>query len=210
MIIGSHDSCAESPKNPCLCICWPWAKTQSLSLEEQHNIGVRLFDLRYHLNEATYYMSHTFSTNYTVQQALTEVVSCALNMREYIYIRLKRDSSSDPLPGFGSMLEHIMIRGMPLGEYIVEYNETTLWNYINQKPTNNKCVIIYSDNDTLRDDNVARSWIFPQLFDTIETWDCGNVDDAVQRIHDKKFKGNGLPRAIFVDFSGLSFFTHLY
>jgi len=29
------------------------------------------------------------------------------------------------------------------------------------------------------------------------------VDDAVQRIRDKNFKQNGLPRAIFVDFSGL-------
>lgn len=203
MIIGSHDSCAESPNNPCLCLCWAWAKTQTLSLEDQHDIGVRLFDLRYHLNGETYYMSHTFSTNYTVHQAITELVSRALNKREYIYIRMKRDSSSAPLPGFGSIVERIMIRDMPLSEYIVEYNGANLWNYINQSPQDNKCVIIYSDNDTLRDDNVPCSWIFPQLFDTVETWDCPTVDAAVERIRKREFKGNGLPRAIFVDFSGL-------
>ena len=203
MIIGSHDSCAESPNNPCLCLCWAWAKTQTLSLEDQHDIGIRLFDLRYHLSDDIYYMSHTFSTNYTVQQALTELVSCALNKREYIYIRMKRDSSSVALPEFGSIMERIMIRDMPLSEYIVEYNGANLWNYINQPPQDNKCVIIYSDNDTLRDDNVPRSWIFPQLFDTVETWDCPNVDAAVERIRKREFKGNGLPRAIFVDFSGM-------
>ena len=203
MIIGSHDSCTESPKNPCLCICWPWAKTQSFSLEDQFKIGVRLFDLRYHLEDDTYYISHTFSTNYTVQQALTDLVSCAMDSEEYVYIRLKRDSSSVPLPEFGTALDRIMINSISLGEYVVRYDGRILWDYMNKKPYNNKCIIIYSDNDTLRDDNVVSSWIFPQLFDTVETWDCSTVDDAIQRIHDKNFKQNGLPRAIFVDFSGL-------
>jgi len=203
MIIGSHDSCAESPKNPCLCICWTWAKTQALSLEDQYKIGVRLFDLRYHIDGDTYYMSHTFSTNYTVHQALTDLVSCALDSQEYVYIRLKRDSSSPNLPGFGTALEYTMIRNKPLGEYIVYYDGKGIRDYMNKKPTDNKCVIIYSDNDTLRDDNLVRSWIFPQLFDTVETWDCGTIKDAVQRINDKKFKENGLPKAIFVDFSSM-------
>ena len=203
MIIGSHDSCTELPKNPCLCMCWPWAKTQELSLEDQYKVGVRLFDLRYHMNNDVYYMSHTFSTNYTVTQALTDLVSCALDTREYVYIRMKRDSSSQPLIGFGTSLEYTFIRGLPLHEYVVRYDGSTLWDYMNKKPNDNKCIIIYSDNDTLRDDNVVRSWIFPQLFDTIETWDCGNVDDAVARIHTRQFKENGLPRAIFIDFSSL-------
>jgi len=203
MIIGSHDSCAESPNNPCLCICWAWAKTQTHSLEEQHHIGVRLFDLRYHMNDNTYYMSHTFSTNYTVEQAFTELVSCALDSQEYVYIRLKRDSSSVPLPTFGNALDRIMIRGLPLGEYVARYDGRILWDYMNKKPFNNKCIIIYSDNDTLREDNLVPSWIFPQLFDTVETWDCPTVDAAVERIRKREFKENGLPRAIFIDFSGM-------
>ena len=51
MIIGSHDSCTCKSKNDCICLCWHWAKTQSTTLKEQFDLGVRLFDLRYKLND---------------------------------------------------------------------------------------------------------------------------------------------------------------
>jgi len=194
-MIGSHDSCACIAKDKCLCCCWPWAQTQTISLHDQFQLGVRLFDLRYHLDDTVYYMSHTFSTSYTVEQALRELIACAVDAHEYIYIRMKRDSSSPALPAFGAMIQPI------LEPYVIEYDGSTLWQFIRNKPSDSKCVLLYCDNDTLRDDHVTYSWIFPEIFDVIATWDCGTVTDAVERIEQKAFKENGLPKAIFIDFS---------
>lgn len=196
MIIGSHDSCAYQSKDDCMCLCWLWAKTQSLPLHEQFHLGVRLFDLRYHL-DSVFYISHTFSTSYTVEQALTDLIHSASDMNEYVYIRLKRDSSSVPLPSFGSALRSLIINGQPFDRYIVPYPSVVRGN-----PVDQRCIVLYSDDTTLHDDNVDPSWIFPQLFDAVETWDCPTVDAAVQRIHDMPFYNNGLPKAIFIDFSG--------
>jgi len=194
-MIGSHDSCAIQPKDDCMCICWLWAKTQSVSLKEQFHLGVRLFDLRYHL-DGEFYISHTFSTSYTVQEALTDLITCAREKNEYVYVRLKRDSSSVALPSFGAALESLMINGQPFGTYVVPYPNVVYGN-----PVDQRCIVLYSDNTTLQDDHVNSRWIFPQLFDTIETWDCSTVDAAVQRIQEMAFHNNGLPKAIFIDFS---------
>jgi len=202
VIIGSHDSCACVAKDECLCICWLWAKTQDASLKDQFALGVRFFDLRYRMDNDIYYMSHTFSTSYTVEKALTELIRCAVEANQYIYIRMKRDSSSPALPSFGSFFTSILLQDIPITTFIMEYDGSTLWQYIDKKP-DRACVVLYSDNDTLRDDDVPMRWVFPQLFDTVETWDCGTIDDAVQRIHMKPFANNGLPKAIFIDYSGV-------
>jgi hypothetical protein len=202
VIIGSHDSCACVAKDDCMCICWLWAKTQDISLKDQFALGVRLFDLRYHMDNNVYYMSHTFSTSYTVENALTELIKCAVEANEYIYIRLKRDSSSPALPSFGSFFTSILIHDIPITTFMIEYDGSTLWQYLNAKP-DRQCIVLYSDNDTLRDDHIPAQWIFPQLFDTVETWDCSSIDSAAQRIRLKPFRNNGLPKAIFIDFSGV-------
>jgi hypothetical protein len=209
MIIGSHDSCTCKSKNECICLCWQWAKTQSTTLKEQFDLGVRLFDLRYKLNDI-YYISHTLDTMYTLENALTELVKCSIDANEYIYIRLKRDSSSYPLPSFGYTLESIKIHGVPLSQYLVEYgtvdktfNGGAIRRYMKKIPTSNRRIILYSDDNTLSEDNVPSAWFFPQLFDTVETWGCAQIDDAVSVIKDGHFKNNGLPKAIFVDFSSI-------
>ena len=209
MIIGSHDSCTCKSKNNYMCLCWEWAKTQNITLKEQFDLGVRLFDLRYKLNDI-YYISHTLNTMYTLENALTELVKCSIDANEYIYIRLKRDSSSYPLPSFGYTLESIKIYGVPLSQYLVEYgtadksfNGGAIRRYMRKIPTSNRRIILYSDDNTLSEDNVPAAWFFPQLFDTVETWGCAAIDDAVSVIKDGHFKNNGLPKAIFVDFSSL-------
>ncbi len=202
VIIGSHDSCACVAKDECMCICWLWAKTQDISLKDQFALGVRLFDLRYRMDNNVYYMSHTFSTNYTVEKALTELIACAVEANEYIYIRLKRDSSSPALPSFGSFFTSICIHDIPITTFMIEYDGSTLWQYLTGKP-DRQCIVLYSDNDTLRDDHIPAQWIFPQLFDTVETWDCSSIDSAAQRIRLRPFHNNGLPKAIFIDFSGV-------
>ena len=203
MIIGSHDSGTAIAKNKCMCICWPWAQTQNISLSDQFAVGVRLFDLRYKMIDGVACITHTFATSYTIENALQELIECALVANEYIYIRIKRDSSSSRIPLFGSILQSITVRGSTIQNYIIEYDGSTVWQFMNKRPSDQHMIILYSDNNTLFDDCVPSSWIFPQLFDTLETWDCGNMDDAIQRIHMMKFHNNGLPKAIFVDFSGL-------
>jgi len=199
MIIGSHNSCTCKGRNVLACLCWKWAKTQSMSLKEQFELGVRLFDLRYKLNDI-YYISHTFDTSYTLQQAMTDLVECSMNTDEYIYVRLKRDHSSYPLPSFGYTLESMKINDTRLHDYIVDNHGKKKFN-LNQKPFNMKRIILYTDDSTLSEDNVLQTWFFPQLFDTIETWQCSRVEDAARLIYDKRFKNNGLPKAIFLDFS---------
>ena len=201
VLLGSHDSGACQSKNSCIGCCWMWAKTQTISLQEQFDHGIRLFDLRYKMEDGVFYISHTFSTSYSVQHALTELVQCALESNEYIFIRMKRDSSSEPLSAFGDFLQSIQINGYPLSSYVIEYDGSTLWYYLNKTPYMRARILFYSDDNTLHDDNVPRSWIFPQLFDTIETWGYKKVEEAVESIYEKKFKENGLPRAIFIDFS---------
>jgi hypothetical protein len=168
-----------------------------MTLEEQFNLGVRLFDLRYHMDHDVFYMSHTFSTSYTVQDALTELIGCATRARQYIYIRMKRDSSSVPLPTFGSFLEPI------IAHCAIEYTGQDIYDIIGRQPNDARCVVLYSDDSTMRDDQVSLRWIFSQIFDTIETWDCGHADEAVERIRLKQFRNNGLPKAIFLDFSSV-------
>ena len=70
-------------------------------------------------------------------------------------------------------------------------------------PTSIRRIILYSDDNTLSEDNVPSAWFFPQLFDTIETWGCAAIDDAISVIQAGHFKNNGLPKAIFVDFSSI-------
>ena len=203
MIIGSHDSGTALAKNKCMCICWPWAQTQKISLSDQFELGVRLFDLRYKMVNGIAYITHTFTTSYTVEDALQELIECAIVANEYIYIRMKRDSSSSGIPMFGTILQNITIHDINIQNYIIEYDGATVWQFMKKQPTDRRYIVLYSDNNTLLEDRVPSSWIFPQLFDTLETWDCGNMDDAIQRIHMMKFHNNGLPKAIFVDFSGL-------
>jgi hypothetical protein len=202
MIFGSHDSCACTIKNKSYCICWIWAKTQDISLKDQYKLGIRLFDIRYHFYEM-FYTSHTFSTSYTIKDAITELVQCSKEENDYIFIRLKRDSSSPGLPSFGSYLSSLTINNEPLSSYVIEYDGSTLWSFMDKKPVDSHRIIFYSDDESLLQDNVCKSWIFPQLFDTIETWGCSNIEEATQLIIQKKFKENGLPKAIFLDFSSI-------
>jgi hypothetical protein len=201
MLWGSHDSCSSQVNDPFNLCCVIWAKTQDLSLSDQFSLGIRLFDLRYSFNQL-FVISHTIPSRYTLQEAIQELIQCSINSNEYIYIRLKRDSTSPPLPSFGNALQSIQINSQPLSDYIVTYDGSTLWSFLRESP-NGPTVVLYSDNETLHEDHVPSSWIFPQLFDVIETWEYSTVEEAVQRVYEKKFAENGLPKAIFLDFSSI-------
>lgn len=188
LVFGSHDSCACKGKYPSQCLCWCWAKTQDISLRKQYELGIRWFDLRYSFDEI-YTISHTFSSMYSVQFAFEELISCCTETNEKIYIRLKRDSTSPSLPEFGEFLKSITIKLLPLHYYIE--SETNKYGQI----------ILYTDSNSTLEDNVPTIWLRSQLFDTIETWDCHSVEEASKRIHTKSFLENGLPKAIFLDFS---------
>jgi hypothetical protein len=105
-----------------MCLCWEWAETQSLTLGEQFDLGVRLFDLRYSQSSSVFYISHTLNTSYNVHDALYELIKRATAAKEYIYIRLKRDSSSVPLPTFGTWLPCIMIDDSSLQDFIIPFH----------------------------------------------------------------------------------------
>jgi len=147
------------------------------------------------MEDGVYYMSHRFSTSYTVSDALTELIVCALAANEYVYIRMKRDSSSPPLPGFGAFVEPI------IGRHAFKYFGQDIRTIMGATPVYPRCVVLYSDSQSMQEDHVSSDWIFPQIFDTVETWDCGTIEDAVQRIRLLQFKENGLPKALFIDFS---------
>lgn len=198
-MLGSHDSCACKVRNNCQCLCWVWSKTQDSSLTQQFNFGVRWFDIRYRMEDGVFYTSHTFSSSLTLEEALCELIECARSSDEYMIVRLKRDSASVPLPLLGNHLERIRYRGKPLSHFIVQDG---LWSW-NQLPYDNKRVVLYSDNETALEDNVPDAWMFPQLFDTVETWGCNTVEEAVQKINELEFLENGRPKALFIDFSSM-------
>lgn len=201
MLWGSHDSGACQVNDPWKSCCWVWAQTQDLFLTDQFLLGIRLFDLRYSFDDL-FRISHTIPSRYTLQHAIHELVQCSIQSNQYIFIRLKRDSASPPLPSFGNALQSIRIHSKPLEDYIVTYDGSTLWSFLHKTPSG-PTVILYSDDSTLHEDLVPSSWIFPQLFDAVETWGCSTVEEAEQRVYEKKFAENGLPKAIFLDFSSI-------
>ena len=199
MLIGSYDSTRCKGKHSSSCLCWESA-TQDMTLTEQYQLGIRFFDLRYKLNDI-YYINHTNGS--TLERAFADLIQCSIDSNEYVFIRLKREESSYPLPSFGYTLDSMMIRGTPLHEYVIQnHGRKDIRIYLKRTPISNRRLIIYSDDTTLSEDNVLQSWFFPQIFDVIETMDCERVEDAIQIIHDKPFKNNGLPRAIFLTFHG--------
>lgn len=164
-------------------------------------MGVRYFDIRYSFIGNNYVVSHTYATNYSVYDAINELVSCASSVNEYVYIRLKRDSASVALPGFGAWFSLIKINNNSVLNYFVKNDIQDISSLLNKKPLGTECIILYSDDTTLHDDNVSAQVVFSQIFDTVETWQCGEVDDAVKLITNPTFKNNGLLKAIFIDFS---------
>jgi hypothetical protein len=171
-----------------------------MTLMEQYQLGIRFFDLRYKLNDI-YYINHTNGS--TLEHAFADLIQSSIDSNEYVFIRLKREESSYPLPSFGYTLDSMMIHGTPLHEYVIQnHGRKDIRIYLKRTPISNRRLIIYSDDTTLSEDNVLQSWFFPQIFDVIETMDCERVEDAIQMIHDKPFKNNGLPRAIFLTFHG--------
>jgi hypothetical protein len=64
-------------------------------------------------------------------------------------------------------------------------------------------IILFCDNDTLRDDHIPEHWYGPMLFDAIETWNCQSIMEASDLIHARSFQYNGLPKAVFLDYSSI-------
>jgi hypothetical protein len=159
-----------------------------------------------------YYSSHTYPTQYTIQDAMMELVQCSQQSKEYTYIRLKRDSSSDPLPDFGTMFQSIHVNHQLIEDYIVRHPlPFSIGDVIHagtdadeQSPTllpsPIPTIILFCDNDTLRDDHIPEHWYGPMLFDAIETWNCQSIMEASDLIHARSFQYNGLPKAIFLDY----------
>ena len=108
MIFGSHDSCACTIKNKSY---WIWAKTQ-----DKTNIN----------------LVYVFSI---FKDAITELIQCSKEENDYIFIRLKRDSSSPGLPPFGN---YLMINDKPLSSYVIEYDG---WSFMDKKPVDSHRII---------------------------------------------------------------------
>jgi hypothetical protein len=188
--------------------CMLWSQTQTYSLVEQFEMGVRFFDIRYKMDGENYYSSHTYPTQYTIQDAMMELVQCSQQSKEYTYIRLKRDSSSDPLPEFGTMFQSIHVNHQLIEDYIVRHPlpfpiGEVLHVDADPSPFPIPTIILFCDNDTLRDDHIPDNWYGPMLFDAIETWNCQSIMEASDLIHARSFTYNGLPKAIFLDYSSI-------
>lgn len=195
MIFGTHNSCTNEIESSC-CV-YLWCQTQSSSLIEQFQMGIRLFDLRYKMIGNQYYISHTYPTNYKVKDAFIELITCSQQANETVYIRLKRDSSSVPLPDFGTMFQTIHVENKRIEKYIIRQP----LEYIEPGQLTVPTIILFCDNDTLRDDHMPVNWYGPMLFDAIETWNCQSIMEASDLIHARSFQYNGLPKAIFLDYS---------
>ena len=103
MIPGSHDSGTQAvlPTEDWLGIAgWLYAQTQTLSIRDQLDAGIRLLDIRvwiaYDLFDQynSIYVSHTFRSTYTLTAALDEVAEFLIaNPTEFVYLNLRIDAA---------------------------------------------------------------------------------------------------------------------
>lgn len=93
MILKSHNSCTQKPRNKYMWIPWIWAKCQKQSVKKQLENGVRALDLRVKKGKDNIIrIAHRFESSYTLNSCLDEVEEFLKeNPREFIFIFIKRD-----------------------------------------------------------------------------------------------------------------------
>jgi len=176
MIIGTHNSCTFSNLQPCCFnILKPWTKNQSLSLSEQLELGIRVFDIRlsyskYH-NEL--YASHTFITCLSIRDIFDTFIKYISNNKSpLLFVNLRVDFHDINNSNIINSYLNVILNSF--SSYFASQSDCA--PSIKDNSIVNK-ILIYSSDVSIKHNNVIQLDLMP----SVSFWNTNSLNDCEQR-----------------------------
>jgi hypothetical protein len=166
-ILGTHNSCTFG--TPLSCFTYaaiPWLRNQSLTIEQQLELGVRWFDLRLSYYNEDVYLSHTFIMNHTLDSIMKSFTEYQ-NLSHPIIIQMRVDwKSLSDLATIQHLTDGVLEK---YSDYFLVVSGVP--DIFSATTPNKRNILLYSSDGTIRNPYTVQKDIMP----TVSLWNANSI-----------------------------------